>query len=297
MEKRYKFRRVNETIGAFVLLLLLLGLAALILTWQAQRFFWPPFSFDVVLPEEGAFGLASGSQALVMGISAGWVDEIRVKEDGRIMARIKIRRDFRRFIRTDSIAALERQFAIAGDAYLNIEPGEGELLPRNAELAARPPEELFGDLREMLAALQQDGPILLKTARGTLEEWQTLGSELVETQERLREALVRVEAIAGTIQKGEGALGRMLQDPELATRLQNIMNQFERGTARLPDITESIAVETEHLSGLLLQAEQTLREIEIFFDGLQDHWLWRRYMDPGEPPGRIPPGRVEGGRR
>jgi ABC-type transporter Mla subunit MlaD len=297
MEKRFKFRRVNEITGAFILALLLIIAFAFFFSWRAQRWYWPAYSFQVLLPLEGAFGIRAGSEVFVLGISAGWVEEIDVEEDGRIMANVEIRRDFRRFIRVDSVARIERQFAIAGDASFDIAPGRGELLEVDGIIQAEPPEALMGDFEEMLSQLAEEAGPVLGELRGTLQEWRQLASGLGETQEQLRPVLGRLDQVTATLEEGEGPIGALLADPQLGERLRRILEDVQAGAAGLPEITTALADEAEQMTGLLLQAQQTLREIEIFFDGLQDHWLVRGYMDPDEPARRIPPPRLEGGRR
>ena len=66
----------------------------------------------------------------------------------------------------------------------------------------------------------------------------------------------------------------------LSVAVQNVQN----GTVRLPEITEAVANETKDLPGVVLQTQTSMRELERLIEGLQRHWLVRKYMNPTNPP-------------
>jgi len=110
MKTRFKFRHVNEMTGLFVIGVLLLVVAGIIFSGHSQRWFSRKYSFKILLPEAGASGLRQGDEVFVLGVSAGMVDDITVADDGHMTAHVKIRRDFERFVRTDSTASIKKVF-------------------------------------------------------------------------------------------------------------------------------------------------------------------------------------------
>lgn len=306
MKKHHKLRRINQFTGTLVLIAVALLIAGLYFSGRAQRWLEPTDRIEVVLPEEGAFGLAEGADVTVLGVTAGWVRSIQVR-DQRLLAVIQVRREFRNLIRVDSAVQLERELVFAGDAHLQIERGEGPVLPRDASLAAEAPEEFLGEINR---AIEQAGPIL-EGAEGLFSEWTGLAAGLQETRQELHDVLEDLQRLSAGLDRGEGAVGRLLRDPELADEVQTlirraregvdelrlVIDNLQEGTAQWPEIGDALADETEDLPALTLQARQTLLEIEIFFDGLQRHWLWRGYMDQPDPDERIPPWRSERGRQ
>lgn len=134
---------------------------------------------------------------------------------------------------------------------------------------------------------------------------------LQETRQELHDVLENLQQLSAGLDRGEGAVGRLLHDPELGDEVQMLIRRaregvdemrlvignLQEGTAQFPEIGDALADETEDLTALTLQARRTLLEIEIFFDGLQRHWLWRGYMDEADQDDRIPPWRLERGRQ
>ena len=54
MPDRFKFRRVNEITGAFVLVVMAVLIAAVVWTGRSQRWFRSNVTLRIVLPEAGA---------------------------------------------------------------------------------------------------------------------------------------------------------------------------------------------------------------------------------------------------
>src|SRR4051794_12930686 len=108
MENHFKFRHVNELTGLFVLAGVALVLAAVIFSGHSQRWFARKYAFDVLLPASGTSGLRRGDEVFILGVSAGLVDDIIVSDNGRMKARVTIRRDFQRFVKADSSASIKK---------------------------------------------------------------------------------------------------------------------------------------------------------------------------------------------
>src|SRR5688500_3518452 len=104
MEKRYKFRQINELTGLFVIVVVALVVAVAMFSGHSQKWFERKFTLDVLLPEQGALALRRGDDLFILGVSAGRVDDSVVADNGGMTARVKIRRDFERFVRADSTA-------------------------------------------------------------------------------------------------------------------------------------------------------------------------------------------------
>src|ERR1051325_359002 len=90
---RFKFRRVNEITGTFVLIIVVVLIAAVVWTGRSQRWFRSNVTLRIILPEAGAAGIRQGSEVYFLGTLVGSVYDVLVDKAGRMEARTSIRRD------------------------------------------------------------------------------------------------------------------------------------------------------------------------------------------------------------
>jgi phospholipid/cholesterol/gamma-HCH transport system substrate-binding protein len=309
MEKRFKFRHVNELTGLFVIAVVALVVAGVVFSGHSQRWFARKYAFDVLLPESGTSGLRRGDEVFILGVSAGLVDDITVGDDGRMKAHVKVRRDFERFVRIDSTASIKKAFAVAGDSFMEIERGTRAPLPeRSPTIPCLPSEDSLGRMEKMLASLSAELIPVVKKAGTGLDEWTKLGADLQKTREQLTGLFARLDSLAAGLEQGKGTAGKLLTETELADDAQKLLAQanqtlsqlqgmvtnlnlavkdVQKGTARLPEIADAVANETKELPGLVEQTQTSMRELERLIEALQRHWLVRKYVDKTNPP-RLP---------
>jgi phospholipid/cholesterol/gamma-HCH transport system substrate-binding protein len=315
MEKRFKFRHVNELTGLFVIAVVALVIAGLVFSGHSQRWFARKFAFDVLLPEAGTSGLRRGDEVFILGVSAGLVDDIVVGDDGRMKAHVKIRRDFERFVRVDSRASIKKAFAVAGDSFMEIERGMAAPLPqRSPTITCLPSEDSLGRMEKMLASLSAEVIPVVKKAGLGLDEWTKLGADLQKTGDQLKEFFARLDNLALGLEEGKGTAGKLLNENALADEAQKLLAQasqtlsqlqgmvtnlnlaamdVQKGTARLPEIADAVANETKDLPGLVEQTQTSMRELERLIEALQRHWLVRKYVNRTNPPPLRPESRPE----
>lgn len=306
MEKRFKFRHVNELGGLFVLAVAALVVAGVVFSGHSQRWFARKYAFDVLLPESGTSGLRRGDEVFILGVSAGLVDDILVEGDGGMKAHVKIRRDFERFVRIDSTASIKKAFAVAGDSFMEIARGTGGPLPeRSPAITCLPSEDSLGRMEKMLASLSAELIPVVKKAGTGLDEWTKLGTDLQKAREQLSGLLTRLDSLAAGLEQGKGTAGKLLAETALAddaqkllaqanqamsqlqgtvTNLNLAMKDVQKGTARLPEIADAVAKETKDLPGLVEQTQTSMRELERLIEALQRHWLVRKYVNKTNPP-------------
>jgi len=315
MEKRFKFRHVNEVTGLFVLGAVALVVAVVIFSGHSQRWFAGKYVFDVQLPEQGTSGLRRGDEVFILGVSAGFVDDIRVAGDDRMNARVRIGRDFERFVRSDSTATLKKTFGVAGDSFMEITRGTNAPLPAHgATIVCLATEELPVRIERLLEELRAELVPVVKKAGVTFDEWTKLGTDLQKTDEQLHQLVVRLDGLATGVEQGKGTAGKLLTDTALTDEAQKLleraneaMSEFQGvvtnlnaavknvqdGTARLPEITGALANEAKDLPGLVQQTQTSMRELERLVEAVQRHWLLRKYVNKTDPPPLRPLTEVE----
>ncbi len=304
MEERFKFRRVNEITGTFVLVLVAVLVAAVMWTGRSQRWFKGNVTLRIVLPEAGAAGIRQGSEVYFLGTLVGTVSDVVVDTTGRMEAEANIRRDFFRFVRADSSAVVKRKFGVAGDSFFEITRGQGQPLPEeNASIACN--EQFQSVLEAAVEEVRREAMLVLKKVNGGLDTWTKLGVDLGETRQHLDQLAIRLEKMAADVEAGKGTVGKLIADTALAddarkllaganetvselrsvvTNLHGAVKNVQNGTARLPEITDAVANESKDLPGLVRQTQTSMRELERVIEAMQRHWLLRKYVNKTNPP-------------
>jgi len=318
MKQRFTFRHVNEITGTFVILVVVALIAAIVWTGYRQRWFRGTVTLQIVLPEAGAAGIRQGSEVYFLGTLVGTVSQVIVDAAGRMEARTSIRSDFFRFVRADSSAVVKKKFGVAGDAYFEITRGQGPPLPKkDASIICKElPGTMETAIEEVRSAIL---PVLDKLSVGldtwtTLGEklstgadaWTKLGTNLDESRRRLDQLFARLDGLVVDVQQGKGTAGKLLTDPALADalktivdkgnvsmdQLQAILKDVRVAGTHLSAVSEALATEAEDLPGLVLQTQQMLHELERLIEGIERHWLIRKYIEQRQPNTRIPPSEV-----
>jgi phospholipid/cholesterol/gamma-HCH transport system substrate-binding protein len=318
MKQRFKFRHVNEITGTFVILVVMVLIAAIVWTAYNQRWFRRTVALQIVLPEEGAAGIRQGSEVYFLGTLVGTVSDVLLTPTGHMEAETSIRSDFFRFLREDSSAVVKKKFGVAGDAYFDITRGEGRPLPwKNASIVCK---ELPGTMEAAIDEIRRAVlPVLEKLSAGVdtwttlgtklsagADAWTGLGTNLGETRQQLNRLIARLDGLVAGIEQGKGTAGKLLTDPAVADglktildkgnvsmdQLQGILKDVQVAGAHLSAVSEALAKEAKDLPGLVLQTQQTLYELERLIEGIERVWPIRSHIEQRQPNTRIPPSEV-----
>ena len=303
MAERFKLRRVNEITGTFVLVVIAVLIAAIVWTGHSQRWFKSRVSLTIALPETGAAGIRQGSEVYFLGTLVGSVTDVEVDEQGRMEARVNIRRDFFRFVRADSSAAVKKKFGVAGDSFFEITRGTGEPLPeKDASIVCK--DQFQSALEAAVEEVRSQAMQVLKKTSLGLDTWTKLGADLRETQQHLDQVSVRLENLTAGIEAGKGTVGKLLMDTALVDEAQKLLarahdtmgelhatvtnlsiavKNVETGTTRLPEITDSVANEAKDLPGLVLQTKTSMTELERLIEAMQKNWFVRNHINKTNP--------------
>ena len=96
----------------------------------------------------------------------------------------------------------------------------------------------------------------------------------------------------GHIRHGQGVPAKVLNDPamaddvaqivaqvqELLTKVNAMAAELQKAVAKLPPMADTVAGEVDNLPVLTGDAQTLMRETTTLLDGLQKHWLLRKYM-------------------
>ncbi|MFH0907730.1 MAG: MlaD family protein [bacterium] len=292
MAKPFKFRYVNEIVGTFVLAVVLLLAIGIILAGRAQEWFVPKHELMLDFPPEGSLGLKKGSEVEILGTTVGKIERIKVNDDGSMRGEMIVKGDFIRFIRADSLAIAKKKFGIAGDAYVEITKGSGEVLGEEATLTLLKDTELIEIAQNILNQIQEATIPAIESIQKAIDEYTRLAADIRDPKGPLFMLLENLEKITDGLEKGEGSAGQILRSPELVNQLNNILKQVndslvkvqtvlddvKKTSVQLPSMAEKVGGEIDDMPGLVLQTQETMREAERLIEGIQKSWLVRGYV-------------------
>jgi len=302
MNRPFKFRYASEIAGGFVLLGVVLLVVGFYVAGRAQGWFETNLElYTSFTTDEGTYGLQEGAEIRILGTLAGRLTEIRPGGHGGMEAKLVIKGRFRDFVRKDSIGKVRKKFAVAGDSYIDLTlgtAGAGLMRP--------------GDSIQCIQDVE-----IIETAKRVLDD---LREELLPLLEEFRQILSNVRGVTAELQKGEGTVGRLINDKELGQGVSETLRDLRRMAADLPAVVakadatvenarkalESLGLAVEKfpalaadaqgvvhdvrtmtggltgevagVQGVMLQAQESLREAERLLEGLQNHWLLRGSM-------------------
>lgn len=309
MATSFKFRNVNLLAGVFVLTAVILLGAGILIAGKSQKWFHASVRIMVRFPAEGAFGVEQGAKVVIMGARAGEVERITVDDSGQMKGIIKVDGDYARFIRHDTHAVVKKTFGVAGDAFVDIVVGtqppvdlkdREELfeipITKDTELLEMA-QSAIDQIREAVLPGLKELERTLAQYRGLAEDLRSVQGPLNSTTEQLKSMLGEVQKTIEGLNRGEGTAGMALKDPAaydqvlallkqlntITERIASISTDVQAATARLPAMSEQVEGEVRDLPGTVLQTQGALREAERTLQGLQRHWLLRRYVDKAAP--------------
>jgi len=217
MNQPFKFRFVNEIVGAFVLGAIVLLIVGIFLAGRAQGFFESKFKLHTKFAtEEGSFGLQKGSDVRIRDAVAGTISSIVPSSDGILSATLIIKESFHPFVRINSRAIVKKALIITGDAYIDISSGNmsDPIMPDGSmikcikdtqiiEQATRLIDDLHTNtipiLKQTKVVLDEIAPLAAQ-AKSTLKEGENvlrnnLPAMLLQAQDTMRSAQVTLEAL------------------------------------------------------------------------------------------------------
>lgn len=248
MQKPFKFRYASEIAGVFVLLGLALAVGGILVSGQSQGWFERKFKLHSMFDtEQGAFGLQEGNEVRIRNALAGRVDRIRPTEEGQLKATFIIQDKFRRLISKNATAKIKKKFGIAGDSFVEIGVAGGPRVEDGDFIVCKQDEEITEIARNVLTNLQQVVFPILNQAERTLEN---------------------LNGIAGSINRGQGLIGSLVNDRELSDRVKDTVG---------------------NVNGVFVDSQETLREITRLVRGFQNHWLVKKYIEKPREPGFLVP--------
>ena len=298
MTKPFKFRYVNELVGAFVLLTIVLMIGLIVFVGQAQKWFEARHEIYIQFPTKGTDGLKEGAEVEIMETAAGRLAEILILPDGSMEGRITINGNFIGFVRQDSEAIIKKRFAVAGDSYIEITRGTDKPLEGiKPYIMCRKDNDVTEMIQEIVVTVQEAVIPLLDQVKATLAAYQSVAVEMTTPESYLQQTLASIQRLVAGVEDGQGLAGLLLRDEAAAREVQEMLQSLNTLSAQLVavgDQVQGIAADVKNTTGnqlpeLTRETGETIDETRRLIEGVQQHWLLRGSMQQDAPPERLPP--------
>jgi len=221
----------EATVGAFLALALIVLAAGIMAVGGESRLFSRKASYRVVFPSTD--GLIVGSPVKMGGVQVGTVTRLRLPTDPGaqgVEVSLGIQRIYESRVRQGSEASQKFLQYLSGEKYVELTPGdpnqaripEGELLPSSKGSRLFEQSE---DIADNLNAIT----ISLKGILEPLQKGEGLLGQVIQNPEFGRQGMAKIEStfdnikeITQRIKDGHGIVGRLLTDDGLAARLDDL---------------------------------------------------------------------------
>jgi len=218
----------EQKVGLFFLGGLLLALAAIELsvgTGILQK------SYHLWVEYDDVHGLAEGDPVFVAGVKLGVVDDITLAPE---RVRVRLRLDRKAQVHRDSVARLDFQL-LGGTRFIAISlgsPSEPPMHDGDVLRGEQPPDitEMLDRFGEVATSIQDLTQSLDRNQAELLGELSVLVSE---NREQLHATLTNLESLTAKLDRGEGAVAKLLNDPTLYDQATAIMTDVRNLSARL----------------------------------------------------------------
>ncbi len=272
MAERFKFRYVNEFIGGFVILVVILAAVSVFVVAHSQKWFARNYELSVLLPESGSHGLRKGAEAMLLGAVAGQVRRIVIDAEDRMIAQVLIRADFFRFVRDDSAAVIRKKFGlVAEDTYLDITRGKGAALPKkNATIPATVEKGIFTTIEETLSRMEN-------ATLNAVEQYAELAAGLRRPDSPLQLLLGRLNRFSESLEAGEGIAAKLLTDKTMAADLERtltgvnrvlaeltvVLQEAQTTSGKIAHVADKVGEQLAAMPRLTAMTEKVLQETEV----------------------------------
>ncbi|OFZ51299.1 MAG: hypothetical protein A2428_15795 [Bdellovibrionales bacterium RIFOXYC1_FULL_54_43] len=219
MKKRYK---AELRAGIFLNLGLLLGMVALFLIGSRFNVFSSALHYNFAVPN--AEGLLVGAKVFVAGVSAGKVNRLTLDEKTRkVLVQIDVAPGFSNSIREDSFVELRTQ-GILGDKAVMIAPGslDKPIVPAGGMIKAKSTSGL--------QQLAQGGADLIRNLDQLVQELSSFSGKMNKQLDlkKVNRAMARLDSILAKLDRGDGTLGALLNDPTLYDDAKSLVGQVNQ---------------------------------------------------------------------
>jgi phospholipid/cholesterol/gamma-HCH transport system substrate-binding protein len=180
------------------------------------------------------------------------------------------------FVRSDSKATIRKTFGIAGDAYLEITRGSGEMLDwEYAVITVKSDRKTSDTLAELIEELRAKVLPVVDDAHKAILMLTAVAKELQDPDKGVQQLLANLNSISDRIDRGEGAIGRLLTEDKLVrdlealvARMGPIFDDLKKTIQNVSEFSKEFDVETGDIPEITRNLKRTLASMEMVMKDL-----------------------------
>jgi phospholipid/cholesterol/gamma-HCH transport system substrate-binding protein len=155
------------------------------------------------------------------------------------------------FVRRDSQAIIRKQFGVAGASYLELTRGSGEPLDwEYAVLTATAERAPTDTVSALIAEIQSKVVPLIEDAQVAMHRLTALAVGLQDPNGNLQRLLADLHTMTGRLERGEGAVGRLLNNETLARDLETFFDRTRADMQRLGPALSAVEAAARNMTTL-----------------------------------------------
>jgi phospholipid/cholesterol/gamma-HCH transport system substrate-binding protein len=247
--------------GAFILLTLIVFLFTVAVVGRGKNWFRKHIVYYTTF-EEG-YNLVSGSRVKLLGTDIGSVTDVLLTTGNKVKVKVKVLAEYASRIRANSVATVESPTVI-GSEYINIRPGTSKVavIPPEGQIPTKEKKKFTEYLEqyEIGAKLEHIGKIL--------EDLAQITDQLKDPKGPFFGTFGNLKRITGTVEAGEGSLGRLINSDELYEHMDTFVATLQETADHLVRAGASIEEGSAHLEKAAREAPEMVDKTQELLDRL-----------------------------
>ena len=258
---RLQYSTMERMTGAFILLTLIVFLFTVAVVGRGKNWFRKHVVYYTAF-EEG-YNLVSGSRVKLLGTDIGSVTDVLLTKSNKVKVKVKVLAEYASRIRANSVATVESPTVI-GSEYINIRPGTSKaaVIPPEGLIPTKEKKKFTEYLEEyeIGAKLEHFGKIL--------EDLAQITDQLKDPKGPFFGTFSNLQQITGTVEAGEGSLGRLIKSDELYEHMDTFVATLQETADYLVRAGVNIEKGSEHLEKATREAPEMVDKTQELLDRL-----------------------------
>ena len=258
---RLQYSTMERMTGAFILLTLIVFLFTVAVVGRGKNWFRKHVVYYTAF-EEG-YNLVSGSRVKLLGTDIGSVTDVLLTTGNKVKVQVKVLAEYASRIRANSVATVESPTVI-GSEYINIRPGSSKaaVIPPEGMIPTKEKKKFTEYLEqyEIGAKLENIGKIL--------EDLALITDQLKDPKGPFFGTFSNLQQITGTVEAGEGSLGRLIKSDELYEHMDTFVATLQETADYLVRAGVNIEKGSEHLEKATREGPEMVDKTQELLDRL-----------------------------